>query len=437
MHERIAHHILDNGLTIICLPKNSAPICSVQLWYSTGSANETNGIHGVSHILEHMMFRGSANYASQEHARRINETGGNCNAATAEDFTVFINNVPSRFLELVLQLEADRMQTLSLDPELLEIERNVIIEEFHTYMNNPATKAFLEFRKEFFKGHPYALSALGTHEDIAAVTAQQCREYYETWYTPRNATLVITGDVASTDQVLETVQRYFGSIDGPPPKKPRTFDSSDTRIGSETRRMTRKIDFQVPMLITGYPAPPSSSDDALALEMLQGVLSHGDASRLYRALVRQRSLAVMVSGMNHLMKHAGMSLFVAAFTPDTPVKKIERALINELERVITAGIEEMELLKIKNNALTDRVFELYSTEQLCHKLGYSHIIDGDFNKWVHRLEMLSRLKSDDLIDISRRYFNDSQRYMLHLKPSRANPMLFVAGIAKKLFSRSS
>ena len=147
----IVEKTLGNGMKIIALKKSGAPIVSVQLWYKTGSSSEAEGIRGISHFIEHCMFRGSRRFGSEEHARRINDAGGHCNAFTAEDVTAYVNSVPRDSLEMVLDMEADRMDGLLFDPRLFETERKVIVEEYHTYMNNPVAKAFLEFRSEFYR----------------------------------------------------------------------------------------------------------------------------------------------------------------------------------------------------------------------------------------------------------------------------------------------
>jgi zinc protease len=166
---------LANGMKVIVLSKPRSPVVAVQVLFGTGSAHEYNGIRGLSHILEHMMFRGSANVKSEEHARRINDVGGHSNAYTAEDMTGYLDSVPAGELDLVLTLEADRCANLIIQPEILETERKVIVEEYHTYMNNPVARAFLQFREQFFGDYPYALSPLGRIEDFEYITVEHCR----------------------------------------------------------------------------------------------------------------------------------------------------------------------------------------------------------------------------------------------------------------------
>jgi zinc protease len=426
--DSIAEKTLNNGLKIIALKKNGAPIVSVQVWYKTGSSLEENGIRGISHFLEHMMFRGSARFASEEHARRINDIGGHCNAFTAEDVTAYINSVPGDALDMALDLEADRMDTLALNAQLFETERKVIVEEYHTYMNNPVAKAFLEFRQEFYGDHPYALSPLGRLEDIASLTIDKCRDYYRRYYRPDNAVAVVVGE-CSVEQAFEAVERAFGSkrCDGPA-LAPRVVEEV---ANVSARRMQRKVEFDVPVTVVGYPAPPSSHRDALPLEILMLVAAGGETSRLHREVVRRQSIAVMAGGMNHLLRASGMSIFFAAFTPDIGAARVEQAIVREISRIKTEGITREEMDKVRNTTLTNRTFELYSAENISQRIGYSQTIEGNYRLWVERLNALKNLDRDALIEVARRWWDDSKKHVLFLTPRRSNLLLYAGGLLRR------
>jgi zinc protease len=426
----ICDRTLDNGLKLICLRKTGAPVVSVQLWYRTGSANEHDGIRGISHFFEHMMFRGSKNVGPEEHARRINDVGGHYNAFTAEDVTAYINSVPKDCLDMVLTLESDRMNDLIISEKVLETERNVIVEEFQTYMNNPLTKAFLEFRKEFFKNHPYEYSALGRLEDIRAISLDDCMAYYRKWYAPDNAMLVVVGDFESSEAVFDKVQANFKR------HEKRAGAAAEVSAGQPEHRtlwMKRDVDFDVPVCVVGYPAPPASDKDALPLEILQLIISQGESSRMHREIVRRRSLAVMAGGMNQSLKRSGMSLFFAVFTPNVTQRSVEEAIMKQVDAVRTQGITEYEMEKVKNSVLTNRVYELYSCDHICQKLAYSEAIEGNYRLWVERLSALETMNVDTLMLAAQRYWVESGRHTLYLKPKKVNPLLFAAGIFRKLF----
>ncbi len=434
MLENVRETILDNGLKVICLKKTDAAIVSVQMWYKVGSVCEQDGVRGISHLLEHMMFRGSQNVRPEEHARRINDYGGHCNAFTAEDVTAYLNSVPSDCLETALELEADRMARLTIDSALFNTERMVIIEEFHSYMNNPIAKAFLKFREEFYRGNPYALSPLGLLEDIERMTPKDCMEYYSAWYRPGNAVMVVVGDFQSEEALLERVKFHFGSIEDKHPCS--TAPNQELfRHAPGIRTTKSRVDFNVPILIAGYPAPPSAHRDALSLEILQLVLSGGESGRLHREIVRNQSVAVMSSGVNQLLKRSGMSMFFAAFTPDVQVSKVEKALKEQIKKIVSEGISSCEFDKVKNTTLTSRTFELYCAENIAQKIGYSEVIDGDYRLWIERFGELKKLDIGTLIETARKYWTDSDCHTLFLKPKRVNPVLFGAGVMRRIFRK--
>lgn len=429
---RIIEKKLPNGLKIICLNKPGVPIVSLQLWYKVGSICEQDGIRGISHILEHMMFRGSRNVASEEHSRKINDVGGHCNAFTTEDVTVFVNSVPKEFFEMALSLEADRMDGLAINEELFETERKVIIEEYHTYMNNPVAKAFLEFRQEFFATHPYSLSPLGLIENLQSVKAADCEGYYREWYGPSNAVLVIVGDIDETG-VFDSVEKYFGSK--PAVQVPQlNLGPADISLVN-AHHMKRKVEFDVPLLVMGYPAPSSADKDVVAMEILQLVLSGGESSRLHREVVRKESVAVMTGGMNNILKYAGMSMFLAAFTPDVSASRVEKSLLRQIDIVRKNGITQQEMEKVRNSTLSSRTFELYSAENICNRIGHSECIEGDYKLWVERFEALKKLDISSLVEVANKYWDDSKLHVLHLQPRKTNPMLFVGGLLRRLFAK--
>jgi zinc protease len=426
----IAEKKLSNGLKVICLTKTGTPIVSVQVWYKVGSAFEQPGIRGISHFLEHMMFRGSAGIPSEEHSRRINDVGGHCNAFTAEDVTAYMNSVPAGMLDMVFDMEADRMDGLLLDPALFETERSVIIEEYHTYMNNPVAKAFLDFREEFYGDHPYALSPLGRIEEIAGLPLADCRDYYARRYRPDNAVVVVVGDVESTD-VFSSAQRHFGAKRPPSEPLPALTIRPPLAPKNGNGRMTRSVEFDVPIIVIGYPAPPSSHEDAIALEILLLIAAGGESSRMHREVVRRQSVAVMAGGMNHFLKASGMSMFFAAFTPDIGSERVECALDAQITRIRNDGITNEEMEKVRNTTLTNRIFELYSADHICQRLGYSETIEGDHRIWVERMETLKNLDAEKLTATARRWWNDDAKRVLLLKPRRVNPLLYLGGFLRR------
>ncbi len=436
MLDRIADHTLDNGLKVICLRKPGAPLVAVQVWYRTGSVNEYAGIRGTSHILEHMMFRGSNRLGPQEHARRVNNVGGHSNAGTAEDVTLYFNTVPSDFLTEIVEMEADRMNGLTLDEGEFEKERRVVVEEYETYMNNPMTKAMFEFRKEFFGDDPYAVSQLGVLEDIQSVTCEQCREYYRKWYTPDNAVVVAVGDFEDEGALFSLVGRSFGSI----PRSPERIggggaDGAAVSLRDKPLWMRRRVAFDVPILMMGYRAPCSSHEDAVPLEILQSAFAQGESSRLHRSLVRRQSMVLSAGGMNHFLRRSGISFFFTVFTPDKKPRRIGAALNELVETVRNEGISSEELEKVRNTSLTSRTFGLYSAEQIAQSIGFAETVEGDYHLWARRLRRIETLTPAEVREAARRYWRPEGAHTLVLTPKRVNPLLYLVGLFRRVSSR--
>jgi predicted Zn-dependent peptidase len=188
------------------------------------------------------------------------------------------------------------------------------------------------------------------------------------------------------------------------------------------------------MIIDGFPAPPSSDPDALPLDILQMAIAQGESCRLHRRIVRNQSLAVMTGGLNHFLRLSGMSLFFAAFTPDVAVGRVLGAIEDEIGKVKRDGIGRHEMEKIRNTVLTTRYFEMYSADHICQRLGYSETVEGGYRKWIDRINALQTLEHDSLVQAARKYWDSDRRCALYLKPRRAKPLLFTAGLARRVFA---
>jgi zinc protease len=433
MLETIRSFALLNGLTLLCLHKRSAPVVAMEVWYPTGSAHDPAGKRGLSHILEHMMFRGSANVPPEAHAKRVAAVGGHANAFTAEDATAYVNAVPREHLDTVLELEADRMFSLLLKPDLFEIERKVIIEEYHTYMNNPVAKAMLEFRREFYGSHPYAVGPLGTLDEINSVTTEDCREYHQSRYAPRSAAVVVVGDFGSEEYLNERVSHWFGrDCQRQDPTASALPEIASVR---QPMAMERRVEFDVPIQIHGYAAPAVAHPDTVALDVLMQILGQGESSRLTQALVHRAGAAVAVGGANQFLRGSGMSMLFALYTPDTSAGRIRDLLLSEVNRVRRDGVSESELNKAKNQSLAAHVFDSYSAEHLCHRLGLAHTIEGGAERWLERLKALEQLSVEQVTEAARSYWSPDSVSVLTLKPRRIRPMLVVAGLARRVANR--
>ena len=294
---------LANGLNVLFLADHKAPIATVQVFYHVGSKDERVGIRGVAHMFEHMMFKGSEHVAPEEHARLLKEVGGHVNAFTTEDVTAYHDTVPPSYVGFALQLEAERMRQLKLFPATIDSERRVVEEEKRLRIDNdPIGKAIEKFRALAYVKHPYNWTPIGTIEDLEKVTPADCQRFYDTYYQPNNATLIVIGDVEET-AVRKLIEQHFGSIPrGPAPPRAAVEEPPQT----STREETLRIEVQIPVVVGGYHIPRASDPDVPALEVLAAVLSTGESSRLHQRLVRREHLAIAAGGVTETLEQPGL-----------------------------------------------------------------------------------------------------------------------------------
>ena len=261
---------LANGLNVLFLADHKAPIATVQVFYHVGSKDEHVGIRGVAHMFEHMMFKGSEHVPPEEHARLLKEVGGQVNAFTTEDLTAYHDTVPPSYVGFALQLEAERMRHLKLFPATIDSERQVVEEEKRLRVDNdPIGKAIEKFRALAYVKHPYNWTPIGTIEDLEKVTPADCQRFYDTYYQPNNATLIVVGDVDEA-AVRKLVEQHFGPIPrGPAPPRAAVEEPPQTAPRAETLH----IEVQMPVVVGGYHIPRAADPDIPALEVLAAVLS--------------------------------------------------------------------------------------------------------------------------------------------------------------------
>lgn len=419
---------LANGLKVIVRPKKGSPVATMQVWYRVGSGNERVGIRGIAHLFEHMMFRGSERFGPEEHSRLIQKVGGYDNAFTSEDMTVYHQTLPVSHLEKTFELEADRMQSLKLDTHMLGTEREVVKEEFRQSLNNPFSRAYIEFRKRLFPGHPYAWTPLGDMDDLDKISVQDCLDFYHRYYAPNNAVLIVCGDVTS-EQVRRMAEKHFG------PRRPsdiRPAGESEMTATPAERRIALKLDLEVPVVALAYHIPPARHDDVPALEVLTAILSDGESSRLFRRLVRETKVAVHATGFTLLQKDPGLYGVGAAYLPNRNSSEVERILREEVARVIQEGVTPAELQKAVNQTLADNVFGAYSADHLAHGMGESEILEGDYRRFETVLERYRALTPSDVQAVAARYLAPEREIVLLAEPQSKNWLYVIVGFFKSI-----
>ena len=354
LKDQVFETILPNGLKVILLENHKAPLATFQIWYRVGSRNESWGKTGLSHMLEHMMFKGTEKIGPEEFSRIIQANGGNDNAFTSRDYTAYFENLSADRIQVAIDLESDRMQNLVLRETDFRTERMVVMEE-RRLRTEDSPAAFLSEQLEAaaFQLQPYHWPIIGWMEDINRFTLEDLKAYYRTYYNPANAFLVVVGDFKKEDLLLK-IERAFGSIPkGGTPNQDKDIDPSQTG----ERRILVKREAQLPSLMIGYHVPNLREPDSYVLEVIEMILSGGKSSRFYQSLVREKRL-VLDADADHSLLTRDPSLFylTAELLPGKEVAEVEKALEQEVERLKKDPLEERELEKVKNQLEASFVF---------------------------------------------------------------------------------
>jgi zinc protease len=397
---------LDNGLRVLLLEDHRSPIVSFQMWYRVGSRNELPGATGIAHFLEHLMFKGTPTYGPRQFAQLVEQNGGQDNAFTSQDVTSYYVNIAADKLDLVMDLEADRMQNLLLDPREINSEREVVIEERRTRTeDDPGGFLGEEVSSVAFRNHPYGKPIIGWMEDLKRITPEEIRAFYKTYYVPNNALLVVVGDFKATEAVAK-IKARFGKIPkgaAPPPvlavEPPQNGD----------RRVLVKKEAQLPIVYLGYHVPNQQSPDAPALELLSTILSSGRASRLYRRLVHERQLALEAGGdYSYFAFDPMLFWFWGTPMPGQTPETMEKALLEEMERLKTEPVTDEELTRARNQTEASFVFQEDSVHRRAALLARFELIGGYAGKEKF-LERLRGVTAADVQRVAQSYFAQDKK----------------------------
>jgi zinc protease len=398
----IREQTLPNGLLLLMLEDHSAPVVTVQVWYRVGSRNEHVGIRGLAHLLEHMMFKGSTNVGPEEHARIIDAIGGRENAFTSEDATAYFDTVPSDWLSLALELEAERMQHARLDSTHFFKEREVVKEEIRrSQQNNPVGALLDRFRQVAFKIHPYNWTPGGTLADLDRISLPDLQAFYRTYYVPNNAVLIVVGDT-TVAQVQKLAQQHFGSIPRQP--DPPVVDVVEPNQ-TEYRHEVLRFPTQLPFLIGGYKVPEAAHQDSKVLEVISNLLCSGKSSRLHQVLVRQLQLAIFAGAWNSKQLDPGLFVVLAGFTPDKSPDQVEAALLTEIERLSGGELSKDELEKVKTQLLSEYIFKLTSIEQQGFEIGSAECIEKSYHRFLEGADQYQQVNQQDVRRVTVQYLN--------------------------------
>jgi len=406
---------LANGLTLVLEEDHSTPIVHLQLRYHVGSKNERPGRTGFAHLFEHLMFKGSKNVEPEEHTSMISGIGGQSNAYTTDDETVFWETVPSQYLPMILWLEADRMATLRVNKDTFTPERDVVKEERRMRIDNQPYGRLTEIiYDQTFTVHPYKHPTIGSMEDLEAASIDDVRDFYRTYYVPENATMALVGDFDSS-QAVQLVNQYLGRV--PKAEHPVPRDIPKEPPQTKEKRVTLQEPWPLPAVVVAYHITYDGNPDSYPLHIAGKVLSDGESSRIYKKLVYDQQLAVAAFGGPNLIEDPNLFYAVAIVQPGHTPEEAANGLITEFERLKTQPIAEHELQRAKNQFARDYILGRESNQQKASQLAHAVVIHHDIKTADGEFDIFQNLTVADVQRVARTYFTAENRTVLTLVPS--------------------
>jgi len=410
---------LDNGLKVIVKEDSRAPVAVSMLWYNVGSADETGGTTGISHALEHLMFKGTPKYPLGVFSKTIASLGGQENAFTSTDYTAYFEKIATKHLDKSLALEADRMQHLLLDPEEFKKEMKVIQEERRMRTDdNPQALAYERFLATAHLASPYHHPVIGWMTDIEQLTVADIRLWYDQFYAPNNATLVIVGDVKEQD-IRKLAQKHFGHI----PKKPpllRKKQPEPPALGK--KQLHVEAPAKLPLMLVGYTVPSLTTSDTktapYTLEVIAALLDGGHSGRLNERIIRGNEMATALSVDYNLFSRY-QTQFIVFGVPSSKVslEKLSKTVTKELELLKKELVSEQELARVKTQLIAQKTYERDSIFSQAMELGMLETVGLGWQEAEAYEKQIRAVTASDIQRVANAYFNENRMTEAHLLPS--------------------
>jgi len=412
--------VLDNGLTVLTKEVHTAPVVSVQVWYRVGSRNEAAGVNGLSHQLEHLMFKGTTDRPIQ-FGRLFSALGSQFNAFTSYDETAYFGTVERDKLEPLLTLEADRMEKSINGAQQLASERRVVISELQGYENGPGYRLNRAVMRKAFPDRPYGLPVGGTKADVEKFSVEQLQSYYQTYYSPDNATLVITGDFA-TEPVLRSVKQTLGQV----PKRPKTASIPNQTTAAAASTTTKEQAAKTPIVLKEpgsaalmqvvYPLPDVNHPDVPAIDLMDGILTGGRSSRLYQALV-ESGLSSSVGASPAELIEPGWYSISATAAPGQELSKINQVLQQSLVALQQQEITQEELNRAKTQLQAGFVLGNQDITSQATQLGYNKTVAGDYQYSDRYLKAIAKVSAADIQRVAKTYLDPTKQTLGFFEPT--------------------
>jgi zinc protease len=409
---------LANGLKVILLEDHSTPIVHSELWYHVGSKNEKKGRTGFAHLFEHMMFKGSKNVEPEGHPSYISSIGGQSNASTNEDATIFWQTSPAQYLPLVLWLEADRMASLRIDERVFKTEREVVKEERRMRVENQPYGRLNEIiYNQAFSVHPYKHPTIGSMEDLEAASIDDVRDFWKTYYVPENATLVLVGDFDSKE-AMTLVNEYLGKVPKATHRVPRDIPAEPPQ--TKERRVRLEENVPLPAVIVAHHITFDGHPDSYPLHVASKVLSDGQSSRIYRKLVYEKGIALAAFGQGNLIEDPNLFYAVAIVQRGQSPDEAVNALIAELDRLRKEPISAAELQQTKNQTARDYILMRESNKDKANVLAHAAVLHDDITTADGEFDIFMNMTAAEVQRVAQKYFTPENRLVITIMPKGSN-----------------
>lgn len=415
---QVDERVLENGLTIAMVEDHSVPVISYQTWFRVGSVDEHPGITGISHLFEHLMFKGTEKYGPKEFFRQLEARGAEVNAFTSRDYTGYYENLTPELLEKVIDMEADRLANLKLDEKALQTERNVVFEERRLRTDNSPSGRMQEALWGLaYRVHPYQWPVIGYPEDLLRISAEDLQAYFKKHYQPSNATVVVVGDF-DTERTFGLIRKAYGKI--PSGKRPeRAFDDEPEQ--NEERRLRIYDHVASERFVHGYHITSADDEDSYALDVLSNILFEGSSSRAYRRLVEEMNIALGVNGTAYTPAYKGLFSISASMKGKIPATEGEKALWDVISEVQENGVTEEEISIAVKQLTVELVDSVRTPHGLAHLIGVVKSVLGDIEEFNQSLEKYLGVTRGDVQRVARKYLRPNNRTVVILAPIESKP----------------
>ncbi len=410
----VEKYTLKNGLNVLLYEDHSVPLVSYHTWFRVGSKNEKPGLTGMAHLFEHMMFKGTAKYPAEKFDQILQSNGAVNNAFTSNDYTGYYIDAPSDKLEVLMDLESDRMTHLEVTEANLKSEREVVKEERRMRTENSVQGTLFELIfGAVFKVHPYRWPVVGYMEDLNRMKVSDCIAFYKKFYAPNNATLVIAGDI-NISKVKQLVEKYYGAIPPSMNLEKSEYQSEPFQRGERSQQISKEV--QTPTIGVAFKTSKAGADDSYALDLLSNILGSGESSRLHRRLVYKEQNALSIQAFNYTLQDDGIFGIITSLRSGVKEEPVLQGIFGEIWRLKKALISDEELQKAKNSVMTDYVDSLKTIHGKANIIAMNETLFGDYQMFFKDLDRYNAVTKEKIQAVAEQYLKPEQRSIIRIYP---------------------